>query len=295
MPRTRSIRLVAGFDLLESLRSRKAILLLALYMLGSLGASALFIQMLGAIRQRLEDDLGRTVDVAQLMASPGMARVAGVLAGDAEVATAIVAIPPMALFYGWLAMNFVPILVLFTSSDAVAGDVASGAVRFSLFRTDRLSWATGKLLGQTCLMAVGVVAGALACWALGLLWLDGMPAVATAYWLLRISGRTVVYCFAYLGMVMCGSQLARTSVRAGGLSLLLMFCCSIAGGVVKSEPVATRAPRLFAALSKLFPNGHYLGLWHPGIVDSSVAMLAVVAIGLAFFGVGFWRFSRRDA
>jgi ABC-type transport system involved in multi-copper enzyme maturation permease subunit len=295
MPRASSIRLVAVFDLLESLRSRKAVVLLALYMLGSLGASAIFIRTMETIRERLEDDLGQRVGMQQLMESPGMARVAGALAGDPDVARAVVAIPPMALFYGWLAMNFVPLLVLFTSADAIAGDLQSGAVRFSLFRTDRISWATGKLIGQTSLMAVGVVAGAIACWALGVLWLDGMSAASTAYWLLRISGRTIVYSFAYLGMVMCASQLARTPIRAGGLALLFMFSCSIGGGLLKAEPIAARAPRLFGALSKLFPNGHYLGLWHPGLLASGAAMLGVVSIGLAFFALGFWRFSKRDA
>lgn len=295
MTHAQRIRLVAGFDLLESLRSRKAIVLLALYTLGALGASAIFIRVLGAIRERLEEQVGRSVDMKQLMESPGMARIAGALAGDAEVANAIVSIPPMALFYGWLAMNFVPLLVLFTSADAISGDLSSGAVRFSLFRTDRISWATGKLIGQTSMMAVGVLVGALACWVMGLLWLDDMPVADTAFWLLRISGRAIVYCFAYLGMVMCASQLARTNARAGGLALLIMFLCSLAGSVVQAEPIAQSAPALFAGLSKLFPNGHHLALWHPGVFESASAMLGLVAIGLAWFALGFWRFSTRDA
>jgi ABC-type transport system involved in multi-copper enzyme maturation permease subunit len=295
MPHALSIRLVALFDLLESLRSRKAVVLLALYMLGSLGASAIFIRVLSVIRERLEDDLGQRVDMKQLMESPGMARIAGALAGDAEVAGAILAIPPMGLFYGWLAMNFVPLLVLFTSADAISGDLASGAARFSLFRTDRISWAAGKLIGQTCLMALGVLAGALACWAMGLIWLDGMPMGTTAYWLLRISGRTIVYCFAYLGMVMCASQLTRTPIRSGGLALLILFACSLLGSLLQAEPIAVQAPQLFEALSKLFPNGHHLELWHPGVFESTTAMLGLVAIGLAFFALGFWRFHQRDA
>ncbi|HZO13014.1 MAG TPA: ABC transporter permease subunit [Polyangiaceae bacterium] len=295
MPRTLSIRLVAVFDLLESLRSRKAIVLLALYMVGALGGSAIFVQLLTSIRERLEEDLGQKVDMQQLMSSPGMARVAGALTGDPEVARAILAIPPMAIFYGWLAMNFVPLLVLFTSADAISGDLSNGAVRFSLFRTDRISWATGKLIGQTCLMAVGVLAGALACWTIGAVWLDDMPFGQTAYWLLRISGRTIVYSFAYLGIVMCASQLARTPIRSGGLALLIMFSCSLAGGLFKAQPIAKRAPELFNALSKLFPNGHHLPLWHPGWFESLTAMLGLIAIGLAWFALGFWRFSRRDA
>jgi ABC-type transport system involved in multi-copper enzyme maturation permease subunit len=295
MKHSQSIRLVATFDLLESLRSRKAVVLLLLYAVGALGASGIFIRILIAIRERLEEQVGQAVDMKQMMDSPGMARVVGALAGDNDVANAIVAIPPLALFYGWLAMNFVPLLVLFTSADAIAGDVNSGAVRFSLFRTDRISWAAGKLIGQTALMAVGVLVGALACWLTGLLWLDGMPAGATAWWLLRISGRSIVYSFAYLGMVMCASQLTRTGARAGGLALLVMFFCSAAGSLLTIEPIVEQAPGLVGALSKLFPGGHYMWLWHPGWFESGTAMLGLVAIGLCFFALGFWRFSRRDA
>lgn len=295
MTRAHSIRLVASFDLLESLRSRKAVVLLALYLLGALGASAIFIRVLSVIRERLEEQVGQAVDVKELMASPGMARLVGALAGDADVAGAIVTIPPLALFYGWLAMNFVPLLVLFTSADAVAGDVSSGGVRYSLFRTDRFSWAFGKLVGQTTLMSLGVLVGALGCFVMGLVWLDGMPAADTALWLLRVSGRAIVYSFAYLGMVMCASQLTRTHARAGGLALAIMFLCSLGGRVLSAEPIEQSAPELFGALVKLFPNGHHLALWHPGLGQSLGAMAGLLIIGLGFFALGFWRFSARDA
>src|SRR5262249_25061799 len=159
--------------------------------------------------ERLEEQVGRAVDMQQLMESPGMGRVLGAIVGDAQTGKAIAAMPPMAIFYGWLAMNFVPLVVLFKASDAISGALGDVAVVLSLFRTDRISWAIGKLIGQTCLMAVGVLVGALACWLIGAIWLTNMPLGATAYWLLRISGRVIVYSFAYLGMVMCASELAR--------------------------------------------------------------------------------------
>lgn len=295
MNHAQSIRLVASFDLLESLRSRKAIVLLLLYLMGSLGASGIFIRLLIALRERLEEEVGQAVDMKQLMESPGMARVVGGLTGDLDVANAIVTIPPMALFYGWVAMNFVPLLVLFTSSDAISGDLSSGAVRYSLFRTDRVSWALGKLVGQTALMAVGVLVGALACWCTGLIWLDKMPVADTAYWLLRISGRAIVYSFPYLGMAMCASQLTRTRARAGALALVIMFIAAAGGSIVQVEPLVEQAPALFQVLAKLFPSGHHLSLWHPHLSRSLPAMLGLFAIGLAFFALGFWRFARRDA
>ncbi|MBK7585917.1 MAG: ABC transporter permease subunit [Myxococcales bacterium] len=295
MKYSNSIRLVASFDLLESLKSRKAVVLLSLYMVGALGASGIFIRLLGIVRERLAEEVGQAIDTKMLMENPGMARLLGSLTGDAEVGRAVASIPPIAIFYGWLAMNFVPLLVLFTSADAISGDVASGAVRYSLFRTDRLSWAIGKLIGQTCLMALGVLVGALACWATGMIWLDGMPPVDSAVWLLRISGRAIIYSFAYLGMVMCASQLTRTNARAGGLALLLTFVSSLAGSIFQADLVVEQAPGLFRVLSKLVPAGHHLALWHPGLVQSGSAMFGLISIGLAFFALGFWRFSTRDA
>ncbi|MBW2522794.1 MAG: ABC transporter permease subunit [Deltaproteobacteria bacterium] len=295
MIRARSARLVATFDLLESLRSRKAIALLLLYLAGALGGSALFIRLLHAIQDRLRDQYGEAATVEALMESPAMARMATELAGDAETAAAIVAIPPLALFYGWLATNFVPLLVLFTSSDAISGDLASGSVRYSLFRVDRASWVVGKLIGQTSLMALGVVVGALGCWLMGVIWLDDMPVGASAWWLLRIGGRSIIYGFAYLGVALCASQLTRTNARARALALLMMFCCSLGGGLLQLEPVEKLAPSVMGALQKLFPNGHSLALWHPGWFERGTAFAALIAIGLAYFALGFWRFSRRDA
>lgn len=295
MSRVRSARLVAGFDLLESLRSRKAIALLLLYLAGALGGSALFIRLLHAIQDRLRDQYGDAATLEALMESPAMARMATELAGDAATATAIVSIPPLALFYGWLALNFVPLLVLFTSSDAISHEVATGSVRFSLFRTDRLSWVAGKLAGQTCLMALGVLVGALGCWLMGLIWLDDMPVAASAWWLLRVAGRATVYGFSYLGIALCASQLTRTNGRARALALLMMFGASLGGGILQLEPVEQLAPGLMQALQKLFPNGHSLALWHPGLFERGTALLALAVIGLAYFALGYWRFSRRDA
>lgn len=295
MWRARTILQVAKFELLESLKSMKALVLLLLFLLGAFGASALFVNALDGIQSQLSEQLGQKVDMKMIMENPNMIRLVEQLVGDREVAKSVVTIPPLAIFYGATTLTFAPLLVLFTSSDAISSDVASGAVRFSLFRIERISWAAGKLLGQTFLMTVAVLLGAAGCLAAGLLWLDGMDIANTAWWLLRVSGSCAVYTFAYLGVAMCASQLVRTNARARALALAMMFMCSVVGGVLQAPPIAKRAPELLGALSKLLPNGHSLALWHPGLVERGTAMLALIAIGLAFFGLGFLRFHRRDA
>ncbi len=295
MSRVRTIVRVALFELLESLRSMKALVLMLLFLLGAFVGSALFVKMLVNIQGQLTEQFGQAVDMKMLMESPGTLKLVERLVGDADVAKSVVTIPPLALFYGATALTFGPLLVLFTSSDAISSDVASGAVRFSLFRVSRIDWAAGKLLGQTLLMMVAVLLGAVGCLAAGAFWLDGMALGATAWWLLRVSGSCVVYSFAYLGVAMCASLLARTNAVARLLAVVMMFLCSVIGGLLQGPFINRRAPELFTALSKLFPNGHSLALWHPGWVERGGAMLALVAIGLGFFALGFVRFYRRDA
>jgi hypothetical protein len=105
----------------------------------------------------------------------------------------------------------------------------------------------------------------------------------------------MVYSFAYLGMVMCASELTRTGIRAAALGLAIMFFNSLMGGIVQAGFIAEQAPQFFYAVSKLFPNGHYLELWHPRWWQSGTAMLGLIVIGLGYFGLGYLRFARRDA
>ncbi len=295
--RLRSIGLVAGFDLLESLRSRKAIALLLLYLIASVSGSAIFIHVLGELRDRVGQELGvmGTLATQALLQSEQLVELIGDLVGDRSLARTLLSLPVLALFYGWFSMTFIPLLVVLTSADSIASEIASGSVRYSLFRTDRLSWALGKLVGQLCLMTLGVLLGAAGSYALGLALYDGFAPLETAWWIARLAARSIVYGFAYLGVALCASQLVRTRAMARGLGLLLLFACWVAGTVLRIPSLNEWAPQVVSAVRHLFPNAHSLDLWRPALLDRGSAMAALVLIGLGFFALGFWRLARRDA
>jgi ABC-type transport system involved in multi-copper enzyme maturation permease subunit len=297
MGRLRIIRLVAGFDLLESLRSRKAIALLLLYLVASLGGSAIFIHVLGELRDSIGQELGLMGRMATLalLQSEELVQLIGKLVGDESLARSLLSIPVLALFYGWFSMTFIPLLVVLTSADAIAGELASGSVRYALFRVDRLSWALGKLVGQLCLMTLGVALGAIGCYLLGLILLDDFEPLASAWWIARLAGRSAVYGFAYLGVGLCASQLVRTRAMARGLGLLLLFFCWLVGHLLGSSYVTDLSPTVASGAQQLFPNAHSLDLWRPEVLDRGLAMAALLLIGLGFFALGFWRLARRDA
>lgn len=299
MTNVRTVGLVAGFDLYESLRSRKAIALILLYVVIAVGGTAIFASLVNKIFEQISDNLGQQLGpemIDKLLESKPVLELVTKLAGNDEaLARELLTIPPLALFYGWLITTFMPLVVVLSSADAVSGEVVSGSARFALFRVDRLGWALGKLLGQTLLMVVGIAVGALACYGIGVLALDHIAPGKTAYWLVRMSFRGSFYGFAYLGIAMCASQLVRSNAAARALAIGLAFFASVLGAVFSAPGLRAKAPAVIDAIHQLFPNAHSIALYRPELAGRMLGTVALVAIGLAWFSLGYWRFQGRDA
>lgn len=297
----RDALVVAAFDLQSSLRSRKALLLLGLYVAGAVAAAAGFVTMLRAI----EDTAAQALSVAateqpgamttSLMDNEQLLDVAAELTGDRELARELLGIPPLALFQGWLALTFVPALVVLTCSEAIASEVESGAARFALVRTSRGAWALGKLLGQAALMSTGLLLGAVACWVVGYGWTNSFAPVDNAFWMLRFTGRAAVSGFAWLGIVLGLSQLTRSTNRARVLGLLSLV---VLGGsrvmLEHADPIREHIPVLADSLLQLLPGTHVMALWHPDLAERLPGIVILLAIGGAAFTLGHLRFARRD-
>jgi ABC-type transport system involved in multi-copper enzyme maturation permease subunit len=300
LERLRRIGLVAGFDFLESLRSRKAAGLLVLYLAGAIGSTGLFIYILHSIESALATNLGVSPTASTgtmttaLLKSEEFRKIVDNLVGDRDLGRALVSLPPLALFYSWLSMTFVPILVTLASGDAISYEVSTGSVRYALFRSDRFSWSMGKLLGETALMSFGLLAGALGVWVMGAIFMAGFEWIASAEWLLRFSVRVWFFGFAYLGLAMGASQLTRSVNGSRALALVLLFGAVLLGHLADIPWIAKHFPILSGSFCELFPNAHSLDLWRPALVDRLPALVMLLALGVAYYAAGYARFARRD-
>ena len=301
MKMLRDAWVVARFDLGESLRSRKVLVIFSLYVLGAIAASILFTELL----QTIESELAEQLLVAQterpgtlteaLMRNSELRRVLTRLVRDPDLALSLLNKPPLALLYGWVALTFGPVFVILTASDAISSELAGGAARFALVRTDRSAWALGKLLGQALLLLVGILAGALASYVTGFIQLSSFPLLETALWMVRYALAAFVYSFAFLGLAMGTSQLTRSVPWSRALAVLALAGVSMAAGLLDRDDVRERAPVLTDSLRQLFPGAHRLDLWRPDFADSAPAMTVLFALGLSYFLLGHVRFARRDA
>jgi ABC-type transport system involved in multi-copper enzyme maturation permease subunit len=301
MNRFGQVALIGAFDFVDSIRSRKAIALLVLFFAASLGSTYLFIKLLNAIEQSLAKALAVASTerpgamTASLFESEQFRDVMGRLVGDRELAGVIMAIPPLALFYGALVLALVPVLVVLSSSDAIAQDVASGSIRYSLLRVDRLSFVLGKLLGQFSLLCAGMLVGAVASYVMGAILLAHFEPVLTGYWMLRLGGRALLYGFAYLGIALGVSQLTRSAGLARALGITVWIGLAILGAVLDSRVVVAAAPSLAPALRQILPSAHRLDLFRPDLLERAPAYVMLLALGFMYFGLAHLRFARRDA
>lgn len=297
----RDALVVARFDLAESLRSRRVLVFLILYVAGAVASTVLFTEVLQEAEEVLAEQLlvARTTQPGSLtqaiMESPELHRILSRLVGDEALVTQLLRLPPVALLYHWVSVAFAPVFVMLTASDAISGEVASGSVRFSLFRTDRASWAAGKLLGQSALLAVGLLFGALGAWITGFVQLASFQPWETAVWLVRYAGTAFFFAFAHVGLALGVSQLTRSVPWSRALGLFALVVAFALPRWLEWGPLSESAPVLSQTLQQLFPSAHRLDLWRPELASVGRSAAILVALGAAYFALGHARFARRDA
>lgn len=298
----REMLLVAAFDLRSSLRSWKALGLLALYLAGSMAAAGIFVSVLQEIEGVMADTLGVAQTsqpgamTTQLMQSPEVTEMLGGLLGDPELALQLVQIPPLALYYFWLALVLLPVLVTITSADAISFERGTGAARFVLSRTNLASYVWGKALGQLALMFVGVIAGGVGVWLVGFFSLQSFDGPATAAWMLRLGLRTLPWGAAWLGLSLGVSQVTRHWVASLAAAMVMLVAVGIGGQVLLHlDWLTENAPMVQDLLSPLFPAAHKTDLFRPELARRLPAIAMLITLGASWFSLGTWRLSKVDA
>jgi len=283
----------------DATRSRRALVLVVLYLAGAVAATLLFVKVLHEVETQVVKSLG--LDAARkaggvsttLWKSHPMREGLIHLAGDEELALQLLRLPPLALFFGWLSFTFTPLLVVLTASSRIAEEVLTGAVRFVLFRTTRFAWCVGKYLGQALQLLMALLVGACGVWVIGWLRLDAFESGSTALWIAVFAVKAWVYSLAYLGLATGVSQLCAGPNLATSLAFLAMLvvsALSAAGG-----HLAGAGFRQFWELASLLtPGGHKLDLWRGDAAHVLPAALFLVSLSLAYFSAGYARFAGRD-
>ncbi len=291
---------MARFELAAALRTKRAIALVAIYLVVSLFGMNSTITVLG----KMEDQLAGILHVetvegksgvvsAALWKSRPFQKIAHSVVGDSLVYDDIVGRHPAELIYAWMVFLCVPFLSILASCRRVADDVSSGAAKFVLLRVTRLQWTVGKFLGQSFLILSGLILGALGAWCVAAFRLSGADIPALLPAMILWSFKAWFLSLAWLGVALGISHLSTSGSKAQTLSLGLLVAFAIAPRVLKLYADTVVGAKL-QVLKMLFPSVMEDALWRasPGPVAAGAVWL--LAIGLMWLSFGHLIFTRRD-
>ena len=295
----RTIR-VALFELAAAVRTRRAIVLVALYLAWSLLGMSGAITALGKMEDRLAEILqvekveGKSgVVSAALWKSKPFQQLVRSVVGDSLIYDDIVGKHPAELIYAWIVFLSVPLLTVLVATRRVAEEVKSGAAKYMLLRVTRLEWTLGKHLGIALLMLVGLLIGAVAAWIVAAFRLSGADIPALLPAMLLWSVKAWFLSLAWLGLALGVSHLFKSGAKADAVAILLMIAFSVVPAILKGFGSAWLGGKLLV-LVRLFPSSVDAALWRSSFLPVAASATWLVMLGLLYLSVGHAVFARRD-
>lgn len=295
----RDIFLMAMLELKEMLRTRRVLIVLALYVLGGFVAAFFFVEVLAQIEQAAAQALGTSATgrpgalTQQLLKEPSYQRMfRGLLKGSGDV-DYLMQMPAMTLFFAWSSMTFVPMLVMLTATDTVAQEMQTRGIRFLVFRTGKLEILLGKTLGQALLLALVTLLTALVYTAVSAYGLYDFQLGPTLQGMLFFWPRVLTYGCAFLAMGIAISSVASSVNLARGLSivsLLTLGAMNRAITMYKGEHPGI----WWDAIQFVLPFYHRDMLWHTDWTMALGTMVTLFALSGVYLAAGLMVFQRRD-
>lgn len=291
---------MARFELAASLRTKRAIALVAIYLVTSLFGMSGAITALGKMEEQLASILqvetveGKSGIVsAALWKSKPFQRLARGVVGDSLVYDDIVGKHPAELVYAWIVFLAVPFLSVLASCRRVADDVKSGAAKYVLLRITRLQWTIGKYLGQALLILAGLLAGAVGAWCVAAFKLSGADVPALLPAMILWSLKAWFLSLAWLGVALGISHVSGTGAKAQVFSIGALVAFSVAPYVAKLYADTTVGAKL-QVLKLLLPSVMEDALWRASFAPVAAGAAWLVAIGLMWLSLGHVAFAGRD-
>ena len=297
----RRIWLTAVYEWRGAIRSRRALVLFALYLATAVLCMYGTISILGKMESELSKLLmlpggGEAGMVSEaLWKSEPFRRLVRSVVGDSLVFESLLSRHPVELLYAWFAFLLAPMLVVLVSGGRVAEERCAGAVRYMLTRVTRLEWSVGKYAGQAMLIACAVALGAAGAWAVAWARMPSDTAFRIMAPMMCWAAKAWVYSLAWLGLALGLSHLVRAPGKAVALGILALFLLSALHGVLNFSVVHFGWPQELLRLEALMPEYSENALWRGTPAALAGAAFHLVSLGLVYLAAGAAVFARRDA
>lgn len=295
----RDAGVVAWNEWQDSLRSRRGLVVLLLFLAGAVGGILMSIAFIHSVEKNLAKALilepteGTGSMTATLWKNASFRSTVTDLVDDPDLAEALLSAPPLSLFFCGIIFFLTPMLVAMTSSHRLTEDVWSGASRFVLFRTSRLAWCLGKFAGQGVVLLIALLVSVPAAWLCGWIRMEDYPVWATLVAMFVFAMKAWVYSLSFLGLVSGLSLFVRNPGVATAVGVLGLAAFSIVyhvAGHYSGEGwwIALELPRF------LTPYAYHVDLLRPDWRHMFPSIITLITLSIAYLLAGYARLARRD-
>jgi ABC-type transport system involved in multi-copper enzyme maturation permease subunit len=293
------IWVVARHELIDSVKSRRFIVILLLYIVGSVLACNACISVLHKLESQISETL--KLDPASspgavteaFMKSDSFRRMVVGLVRDKEIAIELIDKPPLALIYAGLVFLFMPLLIMLSTPARIANEISCGSAKFALFRTSRGAWCAGKFLGQALEIILPLTLSAVSAWILTRIRVPDMAGTAEIIAMLAYAWRVWIYCLAYIGLALGVSLFCRSANQAVAFALIVWTMLIVLYHAAKY--FATEGwLRSLDVIPLLVPMGHRQDLWREDFSMVLSAVVYLLTLSMIYFCTGYLFFRKRN-
>jgi ABC-type transport system involved in multi-copper enzyme maturation permease subunit len=291
---------VALNELADALRTRRAAVVLLLYIAVAALTMNLFLSGLQKIEKELANVLqieaGQTPGAVtrSLWNSDRFRRIISHAVRDDRLMRDLFGTPPEVLIHGGLSFFYTPLLVMLLTAHRIAEERASGSARYAFTRVGRLPWVCGKAGGLALLLLVSLLAGAAAAWSVARFRMGVVEGAAEAGAMFLWSVRSWIYALSFLGLALGLSQLTKSPGLASAFGVLALIVLSVLSWL--SDWLGGEGWRQVWNLGALLsPYAFRTDLWRSQAAYFWPAAVQVVALGGCYLLGGYLAWRRRDA
>jgi len=291
---------VACYEWFDALRSRRALVVLLLYMTAAVCNMYWSINLL----HKLENELVTVLQLppsehagvvsTTLWKSKPFQRMMKEVTQNDLVLKDITGKHPVELIYAWFAFFYTPLLVVLVAGNRIAEDLGSGAVRYMIFRISRSSWTIGKFIGQVLMIGFALVLSSVGAYAVAKYRLAGSGTPDLFLNMLEWSVRAWVFSFPYLGLAMGLSHLTKSGSKATVMGIFAIAICFVVSILLRHFTGDSGWRAYVPYLSLLVPEYHKMYMWRNALAPLVTGTVYLMTLGFCYLLAGYAVFRRRD-
>ena len=291
---------VACYEWFDSLRSRRALVVLLLYLMAAVCNMHWSINLLHGLEQELATALqlptseqAGVVSTTLWKSKPFQKIMRRVTRNDL-VFQDLVGKHPVELIYAWFAFFYTPLLVVLVSGNRISEELGSGAVRYMIFRISRAGWSLGKFIGQLFMIGLSLLLSGMGAYVVAKYRLAGSGTPDLFLNMLNWSLRAWIYSIPFLGLSMGLAHLTRSASRATVMGLLAITASFVITILINHFTTSEGVRAYLPYLGVLLPDAYKMTLWRMNPAPLVSGGVTLVTLGFCYLLAGYALFRRRD-